>query len=148
MALVRSHGTLYALFLGIVVIATLSTSIFDAKNSGVNKSFRQEMKLMMLIVASPGLRIGRIIRKNFWKKLHPSTSAASSIVIGISLKKPVRMTTLKGINVLVYKMINPGNVSMRLARRIKSYNGLAVTIGGIKDVANKQAKATDSPFDE
>lgn len=60
-ALVKSQGTLYALFLGIVVIATLRTSILDAKKSGVKRSLRHEMKLMMLIVARPGLRTGKII---------------------------------------------------------------------------------------
>ena len=59
--LIKSHGILYEVSLGIVVIATLSTSIFCAKNNGVNKSLRQLIKLMIKIVAIAGFIKGSVI---------------------------------------------------------------------------------------
>ena len=49
------------------------------------------MKVRIPAVASPGAASGITILRNAWKRVAPSTSAASSRSFGISLKNDTRM---------------------------------------------------------
>ena len=55
---------------------------------------------------------------------------------------------VNGINALVYMITSPGKVSINPNCFIKSYNGLAVTIPGIKAEATIAAYTSVSPFPE
>ena len=63
----------------------------DVSVTASRNSFQAPMNVRMPAVARPGAASGTTTLRNAWKCVAPSTSAASSRSLGISLKNETRM---------------------------------------------------------
>ncbi len=70
------------------------------------------INLIIAIVATEGSKIGMRILNIMVIRCAPSIWAVSSIVTGIWLINALKVSTVKGIKLLVYSNINPGKLSI------------------------------------
>ena len=75
------------------------------------------MNVRMPVVARLGTASGSRILVKLWKRVAPSTCAASSRSLGIWRIYPVRTHTVSGIANVMYGMMRPGYVSIRWSER-------------------------------
>ena len=74
-----------------IAAGTVRAAGVDVSVTANRNSFHAAMNVRMPAVASPGAASGMTILRNAVKRVAPSTSAASSRSLGISLKNDTRM---------------------------------------------------------
>ena len=74
-----------------IAAGTVRDALDDVSEIANTKSFHAKMKTRIAAVKTPGAASGRMIRRNAWNGVAPSTCAASSRSHGISRKNATRM---------------------------------------------------------
>lgn len=104
----------------------------------IMNSFQAEMKTRIAVVNTPGTASGRMIRRNAWTGVQPSTRAACSSSHGMARKKLVRIHTPSGSEKLMSGMIIAWKVSIQ-PRSANSWNsGVRIATPGNIEVARNR----------
>src|SRR5689334_25017148 len=74
-----------------IAAGTVRARVDEVRVTASRNSFQEAMKARMAAVAMPGAASGMTTLRNAWKRVAPSTRAASSRSFGISRKNDTRM---------------------------------------------------------
>ena len=99
------------------------------------KSCMDRVNAKIPAVRMPGTLTGSVTCRTALQRLHPSTMAASSISIGMRLKKPIRSQRQNGIVNVGYTSTRAQNVFCKLKKLVTSWlRGRKRRMGGIRYV--------------